>query len=108
MRRVLFDEDMPRQLRRDLPEFSIRTVQEEGWSALKNGELLRRASEKFDVLVTADQRLPHQQNLARFTIGLVVIEAVDTRLPHVRLLVPELKRAVEAVTAGSVLVVRRA
>ena len=55
MRRVLFDEDMPRQLRRDLPEFSIRTVQEEGWSALKNGELLRRASEKFDVLVTADQ-----------------------------------------------------
>jgi len=98
---------MPRQLRRDLPEFSIRTAQEEGWSALKNGELLRRASEKFDVLVTADQRLPHQQSVARFTIGVVVIEAIDTRLPHLRSLVPELKRAIAAVTAGSVLVVRR-
>jgi hypothetical protein len=28
VKRVLFDEDMPRQLRRDLPEFRIRTVQE--------------------------------------------------------------------------------
>ncbi|HKO58015.1 MAG TPA: hypothetical protein VJ276_19260 [Thermoanaerobaculia bacterium] len=41
---MLFDEDVPRQLRRDLPEFAIRTVQEEAWSAIKNGELLRRAS----------------------------------------------------------------
>ena len=102
MRRVLFDEDMPRQLRRDLSEFAIRTVQEEGWSALQNGELLRRASEKFDVLVTADQRLQYQQNIARFTIGVVVIVAIDTRLPHLRSLVPELKRAITDVAGGSV------
>jgi hypothetical protein len=35
VRRALFDEDMPRLLRRDLPEFEVRTVQEEGWSSLK-------------------------------------------------------------------------
>ena len=84
MRRVLFDEDMPRQLRRDLPEFEIQTVQEKGWSAIQNGELLRRASESFDVLVTADQRLQYQQNIASFSIGVVVIVAVDTRLPNLR------------------------
>ena len=81
-------------------------VQEEGWSAVKNGELLRRASEKFEVLVTADQRLQYQQNIARFTIGVVVIEVVDTRLPSLRSLLPELKRAIKNVTPGSVLVVR--
>ena len=108
MRRVLFDEDMPRQLRRDLPECSVRTVQEEGWSSVKNGELLRRASEKFGVLVTADQRLQHQQNIARFTIGVVVIESVDTRLPSLRSVLPELKRAIQDVRPGSVLVVRAA
>ena len=54
MRRVLFDEDVPRQLRRDLPELKIRTVQEEGWSSAKNGELLRLSSPSFDVLVTAE------------------------------------------------------
>ena len=105
MRRVLFDEDMPRQLRRDLPEFEIRTVQEEGWSAVKNGELLRRASESFEVLVTADRNLPRQQNLARFTIGVVVIAAVDTRLPHLRSLLPQLRNAIANVGAGSVVTV---
>jgi len=43
VRRVLFDENLPRLLRRSLPEYEIRTVQEEGWGSLRNGELLRRA-----------------------------------------------------------------
>jgi len=40
VKRVLLDENMPRKLRRDLPKFFIRTAQEQGWSAFKNGELL--------------------------------------------------------------------
>jgi predicted nuclease of predicted toxin-antitoxin system len=106
VRRILFDEDMPRQLRRDLPEFEIRTVQEEGWSAVQNGELLRRASDSFDVLVTADQRLQHQQNIAAFNIGVVVIVAVDTRLPHLRTLLPQLRTAMSSVAPGSLSIVR--
>jgi hypothetical protein len=62
VKKVLFDEDVPRQLRRDLPAFEFRTVQERGWSSVKNGELLRTASMEFDVLVTADKNLQHQQN----------------------------------------------
>jgi Domain of unknown function (DUF5615) len=106
MKRVLFDEDMPRQLRRDLREFAIRTVQEEGWASVKNGELLRRASESFDVLVTADQRLQYQQNIPRFHIGVVVIEAVDTRLPSLQRLLPELRSAILSVIPGTVQVVK--
>ena len=108
MRRVLFDEDVPRQLRCDLLEFTIRTVQEEGWSAVQNGELLRRASGTFDVLLTADKNLQHQQNLARFNIGVVVIAAVDARLPHLRQLLPQLRSAIVDVTPGSLIVVRTA
>jgi predicted nuclease of predicted toxin-antitoxin system len=106
VKRVLFDEDMPRQLRRDLPGFAIRTVQEEGWSSVKNGELLRRASQSFDVLVTADQRLPYQQHIAGFTIGVVVIVAVDTRLPHLRTLTDALRAAIAEVAPGTVVVVK--
>ncbi len=105
MIKVLFDEDRPRQLRRDLPEFTIRTVQEEGWGSVKNGDLLRRSSERFDVLVTADQRMPKQQNLARFTIGVVVIRVVDTRLPHLQTLLPELRDAIARVQPGTFVVV---
>lgn len=79
MKRVLFDEDVPRQLRRDLRAFDIRTVQEKGWSSVKNGELLRRASVEFDVFVTADKNLQYQQNIAKFKIGVVVLALRDAR-----------------------------
>jgi predicted nuclease of predicted toxin-antitoxin system len=54
LKRVLLDENLPRKLRRDLPEFFVRTVQEEGWTSFTNGELLGRADQKFDVLLTGD------------------------------------------------------
>lgn len=105
MRRVLFDEDVPRQLRRDLKEFTIRTVQEEGWASVKNGELLRLCSPVFDVLVTADKRLRHQQNIARHNIGVVVIATRDTRLPRLQQILPELRVAIRDVSPGTVIVV---
>ena len=108
MRRVLFDEDLPRQLRRDLTEFEVRTVQEQGWSSVKNGELLRRASQLFDVFVTADQNLQYQQNVARFDIGIVVIESVDTRLPRLRASILKIRTAIVNVGPGTVVVVTTA
>jgi predicted nuclease of predicted toxin-antitoxin system len=105
VRRVLFDENMPRKLRRDLPEFSIRTAQEQGWSAYRNGELLKRAAAEFEVLVTIDQRMRYQQNLSQLEIAVVVIDVRDTRLVHLRALLPELRQAIAFVQVGQVVVV---
>lgn len=100
MKRVLFDENLPRQLRRDLPEFAIRTVQQEGWGAFKNGELLRRAERVFDVLVTADRRMQYQQRLASFSIGIVVIITPRLRLQELRTVIDELRSAIIRVNPG--------
>jgi len=105
VRRVLFDENMPRLLRRDLPEFDVRTVQEEGWSSLQNGALLRNAEANFQVLVTADKRLQHQQNISSFRIAVVIVSAESTRLIHMRPLVPKIKQAIAEAQPGSVIVV---
>jgi hypothetical protein len=102
VRRVLFDEDVPRDLRRDLPEFSIRTVQEQSWSSLKNGELPRAASREFAVFVTADKNLQYQQNIPKFRIGVVVLASRDTRLPSLRSLLPEIRAAVTSVQPGTI------
>lgn len=62
---VLFDENIPRKLKWRLMErgIDVVTVPERGWSGVKNGELLDRAEEEFDVLLTMDQGIEYQQNL---------------------------------------------
>jgi len=103
VRRVLFDENLPRLLRRKLPEFEVRTVQEEGWGAFRNGELLRRAEGHFDVLLTADRRMQYQQKLTSFGIGVVVIVTPRLQLPVLERALEPLKQAIRSVSAGQVL-----
>jgi len=98
---------MPRKLRRDLPEFSIRTAQEQGWSSYKNGQLLALAVEEFDVFVTIDQRMRHQQDLQKLSIGIVVIDTRDTRFETIRAHVEELREAIARVRPGEVILVPR-
>ena len=43
--RILLDESLPIELRDELPQHAVRSVQEMGWCALKNGELLGRAAD---------------------------------------------------------------
>ncbi len=88
--RILLDESLPIELRDELPRHCVRSVLEMGWSALRNGELLRRAAEQFDVFVTADQNLPYQQNLGALPIAVAVLVARSNRLQSLKPLVPEL------------------
>lgn len=56
------------------------TVPERRWQGVRNGELLKLASQEFSVFLTADQNLEYQQNLAEMTIGIVVLVAASNRL----------------------------
>jgi len=51
-----------------------------GWSGLTNGNLLRQAEREFDVFLTCDRNLIFQQNLAKFDLAIIVLEAQSTRL----------------------------
>ena len=86
--RVLLDEQLPRQLALYLIGHEARTVQQQGWAGLKNGDLLRAAEAAgFQVFITADQRLPYQQKLessALFVVVLVALSnAIEDLLPAV-------------------------
>lgn len=91
--RILLDESLPIELRDELPQHSIRSVQEMGWSALKNGELLRRAVDEFDVFLTADQNLQYQQNVKALPIAVAVLVAKSNRIQSLKPLVPALLSA---------------
>lgn len=70
--RILLDESPPRHLAAEFPAHEVHTVRQMGWSSLKNGDLLERASGRFDVMLTADQNLEHHHNPGRSNIAVVV------------------------------------
>lgn len=53
--RVLLDESVPRPLSQLIAGHDITTVVEHGWAGMRNGELLQRASDEFEVFVTGRQ-----------------------------------------------------
>jgi hypothetical protein len=70
---ILFDESTPFPLRSGLTGHVVHTVQELGWSGMKDGALLARAEGKYDLFVTADQNLRHQQNLSGLNLAILVL-----------------------------------
>ena len=96
----------PGNLPLELVGHTTQTVQKRGWSGLKNGELLRRASAEFDVFVTGDQNLEFQQNTTGLSIAVVVLIAVNSRIETLRSLIPELLKAIESIDPGQLIRVR--
>lgn len=72
------------------------------WSALKSGELLSLAAERFDVFVTVDRNLSFQQRLTSFPVAVVILHGKTNRLADLRHLVPEILRALESSLPGTV------
>lgn len=63
--RVLLDEHLPLDLAAELVGHEVSTVRDEGWTGMKNGELLATAAAAgFEVLVTNDRGIEHQQIIA--------------------------------------------
>lgn len=98
--RILLDESLPRRLAQELSGHEAQTVQNRGWAGLKNGELLRVASAEFQVLLTGDQNLEYQQNMANLAIAVVVLLAVNNRIESLRPLVPEVLKVLATIQPG--------
>jgi predicted nuclease of predicted toxin-antitoxin system len=98
--RILLDESLPRNLSLELTGHEVQTVQRAGWAGLKNGELLRTASQEFQVLLTGDKNLEFQQNPATLPIAVVVLVAVNNRIETLRPLIPLVLEALKSIRPG--------
>jgi predicted nuclease of predicted toxin-antitoxin system len=101
--RILLDEQLPRQFARELRGHQARTVQQQGWAGLTNGELLRRAAaDGFEIFITADRNLQFQQNLRGSPLGVIVLVAPSNALEDLLPLVPGVLNAVTEVRPGEI------
>ena len=97
--KILLDECTPRLVKKRLPQFFIRTAQEMGWTGIKNGKLLNLAEGQFDVLISTDQNLPYQQNLAGKKIAIIILPS--NKVPIVAQLIPAVELALQAIQPGT-------
>ena len=101
--RLLLDENLDWRLRRDLLDHQVESVPLIGWAGIENGELLRKAVKAaFDVLITMDTNMVHQQKLAKYPIAVVALRAASNRLGDTRPLMPALLALLPHIKSGTV------
>lgn len=99
--RILIDECVPRRLGQHLPGHDVHTVPEMGWSGKKNGELLQlMAGQGFEVFLTVDQNIRHQQNLQTVGVAVVLLVAVSNRVADLVPLMPSMLAALVSISLG--------
>ena len=103
--KILLDENLDWRLKRDLPGHDVESVPLIGWAGLKNGELLAHAENDYDVLLTMDKGIPHQQYLTRYKIAIVGLSARSNRLADTRPLMPKVLALLPALRHGTYTVV---
>jgi predicted nuclease of predicted toxin-antitoxin system len=105
--KLLLDENLPHQLRHEIPGHDCSTVAYMGWSGIENGELLRRAaSAAFDALLTKDANVQFEQNLVNLPLAVVVVHAASNDIDDIRPLLPALLQALAALPPNEIMHVR--
>ena len=101
--KILFDHNLPHKLRFMIGRagtHEIVTAAYMGWEQLKNGALLRTAEAAgFEVLLTGDTTLVHEQNLVGRHLAVVALST--NNWPIVRDKVPQIMDALVRATPGT-------
>jgi hypothetical protein len=98
--KIILDQGAPAPLRKHLSGHSVSTAFELGWASLKNGELIQQAEAGgYDLLLTTDQNLKYQQNLAGRKISILVLST--TSWPRIEKCVASIVDALNSIGPGS-------
>lgn len=73
--KILLDENIPTKVKLDFGEdYEVKSVRDMGWLGKKNGELLGLITlNGFDIFITLDKNLRHQQNLEKFNLIIILL-----------------------------------
>ena len=98
--KVLLDENLPHRLRNAIAAHEVFTVRYQGWSGLKNGELLGAAERGgFELFLTGDQTISYEQNLAGRRMAVLVLSAIEWHI--ISQCLPVIQAAIDAAAPGS-------
>jgi len=103
--RILLDECVHAGIRKAFSGHTVSTVPQAGWSGINNGRLLALIGGSFDVFVTIDQNIRHQQTLAGLPFAIVFVSVPDNTLASYLPLFDLMQRTINAARPGDVVVI---
>ena len=94
--KILLDECVTKRLKKYLEEFEVFTVSELELSGVKNGKLMTYCVEhNFDILLTIDKSIIHQQNLDKYPVTIVILNSFTSKIEELITFLPSLKLQVD-------------
>lgn len=94
--KILLDECITKRLKNYLKEFEVYTVIEMGWSGIKNGKLMTLCVENnFDIFLTIDKNIIFQQNLEKYSLTIIVLDSLTSKLETLVEFLPSFKSKIE-------------
>ncbi len=100
--RLLLDESVNFRLNRHLPGHDVLTTKQMGWDSYHNGELLTLARGRFDVLITRDQKMEHQQNISQADLAMIVLHAKSNAIRDLEPMASDILDAVPRLDRGQI------
>jgi predicted nuclease of predicted toxin-antitoxin system len=98
--RILLDHNLDWRLWELLQPHEVITTRRMRWDRYENGELLEVAQDEFDVLLTTDTNLYHQQKVADYDLAVVVLRAYQNSLEALTPLMEPVMDLLERVNPG--------
>ena len=104
--KILLDECLPTEFRHYFPNHEVHSAEWAGLKGKKNGELIRGCEAGgYAVILTIDQGIPFQQQLAGRTLSFVVIRSRSGKIEALAPFVSVIETALQTIAPGQVLIV---
>jgi len=104
--KILLDECLPLDFRHSFPHHDAHTAQWAGLKSKKNGELLVAAEAAgYEVLLTVDQGIPHQQYSAGRKLSIIVVRSQTNQIEDLLPFVDAILNALKTITPGQIVAV---
>jgi predicted nuclease of predicted toxin-antitoxin system len=105
--KILIDECIPAALKQNLSALGheCESVRHAGFGSKKNGELLALAEGRWNVLITSDRNIEHQQNMTGRSVSVLILRAKSNRMKDLLPLMPACAKALLEMRPGQVVTV---
>jgi hypothetical protein len=104
--RILLDECIPRGLKKHFRDRGeVWTVTDAGLSGYKNGQLLRRITGDFNVFITIDKSIQHQQNLSAYDVAFALLRVRSNDIVDIEPVLPRLFARWHELKPGTLLII---